>query len=270
MVVSGGEPTQHPKIAEFLTELKRENIQIGLKTNGVNLSKPTIRTAVLESCDWVGFSVDAATAETYMRSKKCSVQAFGKVIENIKWLTSARGNRKKPRVTMKFLIHHTTFRDGYAFCDLAKSLGADEVMIRPVYIPKYSFTRGIKRTAEFFLREARNAFEDDNFKIYGLVYKMEREWDRAIRFKTCFGSTMGGVMAADGKFYVCSDQRGNFEMCLGDWHPFDKFLEMWGSPEHRDMVKTIVPATCPKCSLGGVNELANECIVGDKMFLDFI
>jgi len=270
VVLSGGEPLLHPKIVPFLQALKKNGIQVGLKTNGVRLGSPEVRAAVLESCSWVGFSLDAATAETYLRAKRANPQAFQKIIENVKWLAENRNGAGKPRLTMKFLIHHSTFRDGYAFCDLAKQVGADEVMIRPVFLKNYSFSRGVKRTAQFFLREARLAFEDEKFKIYGLVSKMEREWDRAIRFKKCYASVLGGVLAADGKFYVCSDRRGDMEVAVRDWYPFDEFLSFWGSDEHREVVRAVQPQGCPKCSLSGVNEIAEECMPGDEMMLDFL
>jgi MoaA/NifB/PqqE/SkfB family radical SAM enzyme len=270
VVVSGGEPLLHPKIAEFLDELHDNKIQVGLKTNGVALGKQTIRDAVLRDCSWVGFSVDAASADSYLRVKKTSPQSFGKVVENVTWLAKNRNGTGRPRLTMKFLIHPATFRDGFAFCDLSKSIGADEVVFRPVSLPHMVFSRGVKRTAQFFLREGRLAFEDDKFKIYGLVSKFEREWDRAIRFKTCYASPLAGVMAADGKFYICSDRRGDMSAALGNWFPYEDFLSLWGSEQHRELIKSIRPESCPKCSLSGVNEMAEQCFPTDTMFLDFI
>jgi len=270
VVVSGGEPLMHPKIAEFLAQLGKEGLSTGLKTNGLLLTKPTIRKAVLTHVKWVGFSVDAATASTYLKIKRAGLQSFEKVLANIKWLANNRKAHNRPRITMKFLIHHVNYGEEYAFCDLAKTLGADEVLIRPVYLQRYRFTRGVRKTAEFYLREARKAFESDSFRVYAIVHKVEREWDRAIRFKKCYATPLGGVFGADGNFYICKDRRGDIAASLGKWHPFEEFLASWGGEEHRNLVERISPQACPKCSLSIINEIVERAILEDEMTLDFI
>jgi MoaA/NifB/PqqE/SkfB family radical SAM enzyme len=269
IVLSGGEPLLHPKIAEFLNEAHRTDLQVGLKTNGVNLSKEPIREAVLAGVDWVGISIDAATAETYMSVKKPGIDAFEKVLLSMKWLSQNR-KEKKPFITAKFLVHHQTYTEQYIFCDLVKSCGADEVHIRPLYLPRYRFPYKVRTTSAFYLREARKMMENETFHIYGIVHKVEREWTRAVRFQKCYATPLRAVLGANGKAYLCADRMGDSSQSLGRWYPFDTLRRKWGSKEHRELVSHIAPSACPLCSLCDVNEVAEKCLVKDSMFLDFV
>jgi len=155
----------------------------------------------------------------------------------------------------------------YQFVDLAKSLGVDEVHFRPVYLPRYEFYPGPRKTAEWHLRESRKEFESDDFHIYGIVHKFDRGWMRAIRFEKCQATPLSGVFAADQIFYLCGDRRGDKLLNLGKYFPFDKFLEKWGSDEHKDKISRISPQACPRCSLCMTNEVIER--KGD-MFLRFV
>lgn len=269
VMISGGEPLLHPKITEFLNALGAKKIPIGLKTNGILLVKPALRKAVLAHVDWIAFSVDAASSQTYLRAKKATVNSFEKLLANIKWLVDNR-EVGKPRITLKYLIHHLTFSEMYAFVNMGKLMKVDEIHFRPLYLDRYKYAKGVRKTAGYYLREARKDFESDNFRVYGIVSKFEREWERAIRFKDCLASPLSGVFAADGKFYLCTDRRGDDSVSLGKFYPFMLFKKKWGSEEHRKMATQITPQLCPKCGMTGPNEVAERCILKDEMFLDFV
>jgi len=270
VVLSGGEPLFHPRIVDFLKELDKNSIRVGIKTNGLCLEKDGIRKAVLKYVEWVEFSVDAATSTTYLRVKKAGLDYFDKVMTNIRWLAQNRGDDGRPKITMCFLIHHTTFNEQFGFCDLAKTMGADIALIRPIYLSRYRFSQGMRKQSEYYLREARKELEDETFHIYGIVHKVEREWNRAIRFRKCYATPLIGVLGADGKFHPCPDRRGDEEFSLGKWYPFEAFLKRWGSKSHRELLTRIVPRACPRCEVCIVNELVEKCINKDGMSLNYI
>lgn len=269
VLLSGGEPLLHPKVAEFLVGLRMAGLKVGIKTNGVNLSRPAIRDAVIAGVEWIGVSLDAATAETYMTTKKPGIQTFEHVLENIRWISKHR-SEKRPHITAKFLVNHQTYTEQYVFCDVAKSCGADDVHIRPLYHPRYRFPYKVRTTSAFYLREARKMMESDDFHIYGIVHKVEREWAKAIRFQKCLVSPVRLTMGANGKAYLCADRLGDNSLSLGKWYPFDALQKKWGSKEHRDLVGRITPAACPLCSLCDANEVAEQCLLKGDMFLDFV
>jgi MoaA/NifB/PqqE/SkfB family radical SAM enzyme len=269
MTVSGGEPLLHPKIVPFMQSAAQLGLAIGLKTNGYNLSKEDILKAVAESCQWVGVSVDAATEVTYSKVKKAPLKALERVLAGIEALVKARGPGLS-RITMKFLVHHSNFAEMYAFAQLAKNVGVNEVHFRPISLDRYRYVRGVCRTAAFYLREARKDFEDDNFKIYGPVSKFDSTWARMIRFKRCLVTSLFGVFAANGLFYLCPDRRGDKNLTLGKFYPFADFKPLWGSDAHRAAVKKITPQLCQKCGYNLDNEVIEHGVLNDDMLVNFI
>jgi len=268
-VTGGGEPLLHPQIVAFLEGLKESGLKVGLQTSGVKLSEVEIRKAVLKCCDWVGISLDSVTPHTYLKIKKTLVGNFHKVVENVALLVKER-EKARPHITLKFLIHHLNYGEMYQFADLAKSLGVDAVHFRPAYLNAYNFSPGVRKTSEWHLREARKALEDENFHIYGIVHKFEKEWKRAIRFKKCRATPLVGVFAANGVFYICPDNRGVSEFSLGRFYPFENLQKAWGGAKHREILKHISPKACPKCSLCVVNEILEQAFQEDNMFLEFL
>jgi len=269
VVLSGGEPLLHPKIIQFLTLALEHGLRVGIKTNGVGLANSNIRGAIAKSADWISVSLDVASKQTYSKLKKSKLEDFDNVIEGIVKLVSERNN-KKPKIVLKSLLHHLTYNEMYDFAELAKKLNVDAVHFTPLYYDKYKYHNGVRKTAAYHLREARKSFEDDNFKIYGIVHKYDQSWERIIRFEKCYAAALTGVFSADGKFYLCPDRRGVEQLSLGKFYPYDKFLEKWGSAEHKEMIKNIQPQACPRCSLCIANELVEKCIISDEMFYRFI
>jgi len=270
VVVGGaGEPLMHPKIVEFLEALKQTRLSVALETNGIKLRDEKIRAAVIDSCSWVRISLDAATPRTYLKVKKALVGSFQKVLDGVGLLVRER-NGKCPKITLTFLIHHTNYGEMYQFADMAKSFKVDEVHFRPVYLRNYRFTSGLRGTSEWHLRESRKELEGDDFHIYGIVHKFDREWQRAIRFKQCYATPLVGAFGADQIFYMCPDRRGDDLLNLGKFHPFEKFLARWGSDEHKDKISRISPPACPRCTQCITNEIIERVVLKGEMMLKFV
>lgn len=270
-VGGGGEPFCHPKITELLLGLHKNGISVGTITNGLAIEKEDVRKAVVETCRWIGFSVDAASPETYQKIKKPKLaNTFNRVLENISWVCRNRRDKKRPQVGMKFVIHHLNYGEVYRFAELAKGLGADEVHFRPVFLPNYKFTKGVRKTVEFYLRESRKDLEDDNFKVYGIVHKFDKDWVRAIRFKKCRATPITGYFLADGTFSICCDRRDDPACNLGKYYPFEELTKKWGSKEHKDMIEKIVPQSCPRCTQTITNEVIEKVIIEDEMTYEFV
>jgi len=271
VISGGGEPLLHPKIVDFLKLLGEKKLKVGLMTNAVNMDTDEIRKAIVENVRWVGISLDAASPETYMKIKRPRVaNAFPRILDNIGWLCRNRGEGKRPKVTTKFVIHHLNYGEMYRFAEMSKGLGVDEVHIRPIYTPIYKFTKGVRKTVEFYLRESRKDLEDDNFKVYGIVHKYDRDWYKIVRFQKCYATPLTGVFLANGTFSICQDRREDTAANLGKYYPFEEFLTKWGGQKHKDMIERISPQSCPHCSQCITNEVVESAIINDEMTLEFI
>ena len=91
-VGGGGEPFCHPKIAPLFYEIVNNGLSVGTITNGVHMT-PEARRAVVDTCRWIGFSVDAGTEETWKKLKRpLGDGKFRSLLDNIEWIAYVHGN----------------------------------------------------------------------------------------------------------------------------------------------------------------------------------
>lgn len=84
IVVSGGEPTLHPELPNFIREIKRQGYAMGLHTNGMN---PRGLENALPFCDWVGLDVKAPRK---LYPAITGADAFDQVISSAKKLIKSK------------------------------------------------------------------------------------------------------------------------------------------------------------------------------------
>ena len=84
ILIGGGEPMAHPKIGEIISMLGKNDVAIGITTNGLYLKKYIEEISSYAS--WIRVSVDAATSEMFqsVRPSRTGDSLFDQVILNIK------------------------------------------------------------------------------------------------------------------------------------------------------------------------------------------
>jgi pyruvate-formate lyase-activating enzyme len=65
ILIGGGEPTLHPKFGEIVRHIKARGLELGLVTHGGHAHKIVEVADQFQPTDWVRFSIDAATNDTY-------------------------------------------------------------------------------------------------------------------------------------------------------------------------------------------------------------
>ncbi|MFA5148437.1 MAG: radical SAM/SPASM domain-containing protein [Candidatus Omnitrophota bacterium] len=137
VLVGGGEPTLYKYkgrgLSDIVLEIKRNDpsIQIGLVTKGTHIPKGDWQRHI----DWVRVSMDAATAETFFRSKKKDV--FGNVLDNyFKYLSGPI-----PHVGIGYLLWSGNIHEAHEICRLihgrmgrlpSSSAGKANIQFRPM------------------------------------------------------------------------------------------------------------------------------------------
>lgn len=124
-VVGGGEPLLFPKISQIFREIKKNNFQGRLITNGSLLSKTNIDSLINISWDYVRVSFHAATGKAYKLVH--GVDHFDKVIKNIKMLLKKRGNNEFPKVYFLFVIQKSNYHEKFLFTKLMEKIGIDGI-----------------------------------------------------------------------------------------------------------------------------------------------
>ena len=267
-VGGGGESTLHKLFPYLLDQLRDNEIDVGVVTNGFMIDKlhePLLRTK------WVGVSIDAGIKETYSSVKGVKLETFEKVLDNMREFSLIKD---RTTLSYKYLIHPTNFNEIYQAVSLAKEIGCDYIHLRPGGDPwfeldrnEFGFSLDMVDEARSQIVRAREDFEDEGFRVYGILHKFTGGWRAKRSFANCHAGFVTGVFTADGNFGLCCDRRGDPAMVLCR---HDEALEMWGSLKHINLVNDVNVKKCPRCTYSHVNEIFENVIVHDNMGYYFI
>lgn len=273
-IAGGGESTLHPEYVDWLEALHGAGLQIGVITNGRQLS-PAIIKAMANYCRWVGFSVDAGTEEAYMKMHGLSSgKDLWTVLNNVASLRRAYNGMD---ICVKFLIHPYSVGSIAEGARLAKEHGANSFHIRPlgwkgfahppnVEVPDMASIVGQANRGI----EAAQRLEDDNFKVYAVRHKFTHDYQNKTSFSGCWASPLTVTLAPDGWAYMCCDKRGEEHTRLERFYPEpDRLALYWGSTEHVRQVRAINPQECPRCTFTPYQEIIEKVIVADAMCRNF-
>jgi hypothetical protein len=113
--------------------------------------------------------------------------------------------------------------------------------------------------------------EDDNFRFYAVRHKFGENFERKLTFKKCLATPFVSTFGADGNVHLCFDVRGKKEwiLCRHDPDPYE-VIKVWGSDKHLKIIDSIEVGKCPRCTFTQHNEIIENVILKDKMYLDFM
>lgn len=278
-VAGGGEPMMSPSFADFLYRLHKNGVKSGVITNGSFLDEKNAR-AVAECSSWCGISIDAGSNEVFMKVKGLKDEKmFDKVISNIKNLVKTKKQLKsRLEITYKYLLHSFNAKDIFKAAKLAKSLGMNTFHLRPVcwdnlYNQEHEEPINFSDYIEIIESEIQkaSALEDENFRFYSVRHKFGEKFERKINFKKCMATPLLSTFGADGNVHLCFDVRGKKEWILCSHYPNPReILKVWGGARHKKIINSINVKKCPRCTFGPYNEIIENVIIKDKMFMDFI
>ena len=120
-----GEPLMNPAFWKML-DLTHENQHVQINSNGQLLNKGNVDRILTTWLGGIGFSIDAATPETYRKIRGAD---FGRVVENIRYLIAQRRRleRARPHVSMSMTLMRENIEETVRFVELAHELQADQV-----------------------------------------------------------------------------------------------------------------------------------------------
>jgi len=273
-VAGGGEPLMNPATPEFLIRMKNNGIQSGVITNG-SLINPRVAEVLAESCRWVGVSMDAGTSETYMEAKGISnTGAFDRVIRNMVMVAEEiRRLKSDCDLCYKYLLHPLNADEILEAVVIAKQIGVKDFHLRPVGWDNLTKTKGKDQIHFEKLMDKINSqieeamkLEDENFRVFGIRHKFNPVFKRKINFKRCWAAPLILTFGADGNCHLCFDVRGRKDLILCSHYPDPKeVLKHWNSDRHKEMLKNVDVAKCPRCTFGPYNEIVEQVFQQDSM-----
>ncbi len=120
----GGEPLLHPSLSEWIAEAKRAGCRAGFLTNGTLLDEPTASRMLQAGVDWIAFSADGASAETFESIRRGA--DFTTFCDNVRRLTRMRVG-KIPRVMFNVVMMPSNIAELEPIVRWAADLQVDQV-----------------------------------------------------------------------------------------------------------------------------------------------
>jgi len=233
----GGEPTVltgFEKVIEHTIDL---GFLTSITTNGSHLDKllDNVTVEKLQKIAWIGIDIDAGTEDLYeeIRRSLTSKSLFNRVIDNAVNLISAGVN-----VDFKCLIN--PLNDNPQAMDdlfnLVKRLGGRALYFRPVIINNQAY-----QITDQILIMLKTLSEK-----YALPYWVNTNKILPRNYKRCHQMYHFPVFCADGKIYVCCENKGNPQFALGAWDSGD-FRELWLKDRHNEIYNKTNVSLCQPC-----------------------
>ncbi len=126
----GGEPLLHPRFMEMVQSAKEAGCVTGFSTNATLLHPSISRALVAMGLDWIGFSIDGATPETYE-----SIRAGAHLREvqaNVQGLRAVKAEQKatKPAMFLVYVLMRRNLEELPAAVEWAASAGVERMVVK--------------------------------------------------------------------------------------------------------------------------------------------
>ena len=123
-----GEPFLHPDIWKIIEAIKKSQMACQIVTNFSLLDKTGIKRLIDLEVDAVTASVWAGDSKTYLKNHPgVRPELFGKIRENLYYLTRMRGPRRLPKLKIYHVVNRHNANALHAMVDFALQVGADAV-----------------------------------------------------------------------------------------------------------------------------------------------
>jgi MoaA/NifB/PqqE/SkfB family radical SAM enzyme len=286
----GGEPTTHTHFIEMLDIARNSGMDIGLITNG-SMPRRGSREKIVECCDWVRVSLDAATPRTHREIHGTS--DFTRILQNVEYLTQActdrnvcateenasvTGKKSGPMVGLNFVAEPRNHQEMVDFARLGKSIGAAYVTIRCVFDPTNPLSDDM-RAAMRAEAQAAKAIEGANFRVFLGNFTdryLNADPNGAFPYQRCLGPNLIGIVGGDGEVYACCFLRGNKKFSFGNVNQ-QGFSDIWKSERRQDVMNAVYRGECNRVCAGGMtanryntyNEILNYLSAEEKKHANF-
>jgi MoaA/NifB/PqqE/SkfB family radical SAM enzyme len=129
-LTGGGEPLLHPELLSMIEAGKAAGCSVGFNTNGVLLNNELAGELVALDVDWIAYSVDAATPQTYESIRRGA--KFNHVLDNIAAVKEAKETRgsSRPLTMIVFVMMRDNIFELPTMIDLASQMGIDHVIAK--------------------------------------------------------------------------------------------------------------------------------------------
>jgi MoaA/NifB/PqqE/SkfB family radical SAM enzyme len=253
----GGEPTVLPGYEYVIEHTIDCGFLTSITTNGSNLHKllDEVNIEKLRKIAWIGIDIDAGSELLYekIRRSLTSRSLFNQMIENARNLIEVGVNVDFKCLINPFNDNDEAMHDIFA---LVKKLQGRMVYFRPVIIDG--------RAHE--ISDASIARLSRLSELHQLPYKLNSTKTIPRNYKKCHQMFHFPVFCADGKIYLCCENKGNPKFELGPWDA-DDFRDLWLDAKHYEIYEQTRVEFCQPCR-PNISNIQIQQIINDPKSLE--
>jgi MoaA/NifB/PqqE/SkfB family radical SAM enzyme len=264
----GGEPTLHPSFAEVLAETRNKGFEVGVVTNGSQLT--ACYAPIIEHASYLRVSIDGPTEASHHAIHQS--HDFARIVEGVRAAVALRAERgqRHPIVGLSFAMDYSMIELVPQAIRLSDTLGVDYVLLRPPFYEEVgrrpSMTTAQKQALLGAFECARSA-HSGNVRVmidYWIsdadVGEMDAGGESPRRGRyirrgangiehvtgTCLASPLLAVVAADRRVYPCCNLRHIRAWAVGtiDYADGQSFARVWQSERRRQVMARIHNVQC--------------------------
>jgi len=259
----GGEPLCHPKWKEIIEEFAKQ-FDVGLITNGGLLEDPEVP---VRNCQWIRFSVDAGSDETYLQTHGQTAN-FSATVNNIRKVIEEKQKTKSTvTIGISYLLTPDNYLDIIPSINLFKKMGVDYIQIKPIVLfpeDRVNLSYIFWNNDIFNLLASVTTYSTDTFKVSTVSHKFVEliKYERTgIPFKKCYGHSLFPVITSDGSVLTCCFKLNDYNNGLmsgyyGKITAENSFKSVWESEYRFNQGEKVNTRFCPiNCKIAETNKI---------------
>ena len=271
-----GEPFLHADIDKFIVHSKKNNLDVGVYTNGHLLGEELI-WKILPLLTFIRFSFNGGTRENYSHIHHVKPDVFDKVIHNI---ISAVKIKEDVKIDVDIGVQFVLLSENIDFIfnaiKILKDIGIDYFVIKPFV--QQSSSQFYQMERQFSLENIKDvfdkaeAFSDSNFKVIARRESFTGYGKRG--YGHCYGTSFISVLNSAGDIAACLPYWQNKEFVFGNINE-NSFKEIWLGNKRRKikgyLEKELNTLSCPpNCRPNAINQFLYDIKNPTVRHLNFI
>lgn len=224
-----GEPFLHKDMSEIINHTKGSSIDVAVTTNGVLMNKEIVQKT-LSNIEWIKFSVNAGTIETYSKIHRTKVEDFDQVINNISYAVNYRKlNNLKCALGIQMLLLPENEGEVLTMAKIAQEIGVDYLVVKPYSQHISSITHKYSDISYEKYQYLAKELALFNSKIFNVIFRTEtmKIWDKGERsYDRCLSNPFWSYIDSGGNVWGCSVYLGDERFKYGNIYD-NTFKEIW-------------------------------------------
>jgi MoaA/NifB/PqqE/SkfB family radical SAM enzyme len=247
----GGEPTLHPRLADFILLAKKKDFKVAMLSNG-ELITSQLAKVIVDSMEYVRISLDAVDKESHNKwHRSANKNAFDKILKNIKMLVNNKlATQSKILIGVNVLYDNNTYHNIGKAYRLISDLGIDILSFRKAFTTPYGFksnwTKEQESDCSEYIMDIKKRVNGNISIMWDASRGEEIKHNSEEDLKYCYATPLILIICANMKIYPCCDLRWIEEYCYGDLKE-SSLQDIWNSKRRKEVLNNkVIPKHCAK------------------------